>query len=117
MNLRMLNFDILSRFSNYQFQIVCQIPIWASCYKAEPEEIERQILIAHAWCENNPGKAPRKNVMRFLNNWMSLADRKSTMRRTSKPVIRAPDPEPDMSFEEMVAIREKNMGATCRDLK
>lgn len=75
-------------------------------------EIHRQILMAHAWADNNPGRAPRKDIMRYLNNWMQIADRKGSMRRGPKaPAAIKKDEEPDMSYEEARAIRIKNMGA------
>ena len=108
-----MDFNRLPRFKAFQFQIVCQISTWAEVFEAEPKEIERQIGIAHAWADNNPKKAPRKNVMRFLNNWMQIADRKGSMRKSaSPPAPKPPESEPNMTFEEMVSIRQKNMGVS-----
>ena len=105
-----MDFDKLPRFKSFTFQITIQIPIWADAFQVEPQEIERQIAISHTWIDANPRKAP-KNVMRFLQNWMAIADRKHSLRRSARPVTpREPDPEPDMTFEEMVAIRKKNFG-------
>lgn len=106
-----MTFERLNRFHGFQLQIVCQIPLWAQGYKVEPDEIERQILLAHGWAENNPKRAPKSAVMRYLNGWMSLADRKGSMRRVERRLKpREPEPEPDMSYEDMVAIRKRNMG-------
>jgi len=100
----------LPRFKNDQFEIITRIPEWARAFQVEPREIERQIGIAHAWINNNPKKGPKKSVMRFLNNWMSIADRKQSLRRNYREAPKIVDVEPDMTFEEMVEIRRRNMG-------
>ena len=106
----MIEFNFLPRFKEFQFQVVCQVPVWARVFEVDPKEVERQIMVAHAWIDNNPRKAP-KNILRFLNNWMSIADRKGSLRKVGRTLPpRAMDPEPDMSIEEMIAIRKKNFG-------
>lgn len=105
-----MDIEKLGRFRNFMMPIIIQIPIWAQAYKVENEEIERQILLAHAWAENNPKRAPKKDMLRYLNNWMSIADVKGSMRRgVSAPIKRAPEPEPDMTPEEMHEITLRNM--------
>lgn len=105
----MLDFDKLTRFQGFQMQIMTQIPIWSEAYKVEREEIERQILLAHGWLINNPQKRPKKLIMRYLSNWMSIADRKGSMRRAVEKVVpKATEAESDMTFEEMQEIRRRN---------
>lgn len=105
----MIDLNLFPRFKDWSFKIAEQITVWSKAFQVEPGEIERQIAIAHAWCENNKAKAPKKDIMRFLNNWMQIADRKHSLRRgTPKVEPREPDPEPDMSVEELIAIRKAN---------
>lgn len=110
----MIDFNQLPRFKSDQFGIVSKIPNWAFTFAVEREDVERQIMFAHGWCENNPKKAPKKNVMRFLYNWMLIANRKGSLvpKREDRKYKELPVEE-DMTFEEMQAIRKKNMGETA----
>lgn len=111
-----MDFEKLPRFKGFQLDIHCQIPVWADAYRVEQTEIERQIDMAHVWAVNNPKRAPRKDIMRYLNNWMALAEQKGSMRRQDRRSgqdrrVVNPDPEPDMSYEEMVEIRKRNFAS------
>lgn len=106
----MLDFEQFPRFKMASFQIVTLIPQWAKAYEVETEAIIRQIPIAHAWCNSNPKKAPKTNPVRFLHNWMRIAKKMGNL------VSRQPDrrykeqaTEEDMSVEEMIEIRKRNM--------
>lgn len=105
-----INFESLPRFKTSQFTIVCLIAEWASAYEVELQAIERQIPIAHAWCNANPKRAPRRDPVRFLYNWMRIAKKAGNL------VSHEPDrryreeiPQDDMTVEEMVKIRQRNM--------
>jgi hypothetical protein len=109
----MLDFERLPRFKPFAHSIVEQISRWAFAYMVTTEVIMQQIPIAHVWIENNPKKAPKRNVMRFLNNWMAQAKRYGnlTIKQDIVPpsVIHAPKPEEtEMTIEEMQAIRKAN---------
>jgi hypothetical protein len=105
----MLDFEKMPRFAGFSFPITMKITEWSAAFEVPDEEIERQIKIAHAWADNNPKKAPKKDILRYLNNWLNIADRKGSLRRSSKPVPpRAPDTEGDMTMEDLRAIRQKN---------
>jgi hypothetical protein len=106
----MIDLSAAPKFQESLVEITQKIPQWAETFKVEYQEIERQIGFAVGWALINPRKAPKKNVMRFLFNWFLIADRKGSMRRTAKVAPREPDPEPDMSIAEMIAIRKKNFG-------
>lgn len=104
-----MTFEKLPRFRESALQIVCKVSEWSELFKVEPDEIERQIGWAHGWIDNNPRKAP-KNVMRYLYNWMLTAQRMGSMRprkEKEKPKVLE---VVDMSYEEMVEIRRRNMG-------
>lgn len=71
----MLDFDRLPKFREFRFQILKLIPEWVAAYETTEAEILRQIGWAHAWCNANPRKAPKKDPVRFLWNWMRHAKR------------------------------------------
>lgn len=107
----MLDFDKMPRFKSRASDIFRMIPQWAFAFEVPEPEIIRQLGEAHAWIECNPKKAPKKNVMRFLNSWMHAAKRYGNLRVNRQvPVVRTADPEPDMSVEDLLAIRRKNFG-------
>jgi hypothetical protein len=105
----MLDFDRLTHFQKFQVTILGMIGEWARTYQCPDEMIERQIREAHSWVRCNPKKAPKKNILRFLNSWMKSAERYHNLRR--KEYLPPPpiESEPVMTVEEMVAIRKKNM--------
>ena len=105
-----LDFDKLPRFKKAAFEIVGMLQVWADAFGVERAAIERQIPIAHAWCDSNARRAPKKNMVRFLFNWMTHAQRFHNL--VSKPVDNTYKENPferDMSFEEMQEIRHRNM--------
>lgn len=71
----MIDFAHLPRFQSRQLQIVSMISIWAQGFQVDLAAIERQIPIAHAWADSNPKRAPKRNMVRFLFNWMTRAQR------------------------------------------
>lgn len=106
----MIDFDKLPRFRGGQFTILCLISEWAAAYEVEPAAIERQIPIAHVWCNSNPKRAPRRDPVRFLHNWMRIAkERGNLVAQEIDRRYRETIPDADMSFDEMVEIRKKNM--------
>lgn len=69
----MLNFDSMPLFKPHAYKIFKLIPQWAMAYGVSEKAIIKQIPIAHAWIQSNPGKGPKKQVTRFLFNWMRRA--------------------------------------------
>jgi hypothetical protein len=104
-----LDFRQMPKWMSDSLLIMTSIGDWAKRFDVDEDEIRRQIGLAYGWTINNPRKAPKKNVMRYLYNWMLIAQRKGSMaKRSVKPKEKYPDPESDMSLEEMRAIRQKN---------
>jgi hypothetical protein len=71
----MLDFNRMPRFKANAFEIFKMIPLWAGAFEVSQESILRQIPIAHAWADSNPSRAPRKNIIRFLFNWLTKAQK------------------------------------------
>jgi hypothetical protein len=47
---------------------------WRAEYRACPDvEHSQQLFMAEAWLTANPGRAPRKDLARFVHNWLSKA--------------------------------------------
>ncbi len=105
------NFEKLPRFKAHAFEISLLMPQWARAHQVPCDAIINQIYIAHAWADSNPKKAPKKNITRYLFNWMAQAKRYGNLKVPEKRVqaVKAVIPEPDMTFEEMQAIRKQNM--------
>lgn len=112
MSLTLEDFQKLPKFRPSATKIIPLIPEWAQAYDVPVLAIEKQLAWAHGWILSNPKKAPKKDFVRFLFNWMRKAKEFGNLvvndPRDTTP--RAPDPEPDMSIEEMIAIRKQNMG-------
>jgi len=106
----MLDFEKLPRFKNEASRIVALIPEWANAYEVPSQVIIRQLGFAHGWIGSNPKRAPKHDVVRFLNNWMRKAHEfgNLTVDKPQKAAALPQEPEPDMTFEEMVAIRRRN---------
>jgi hypothetical protein len=52
------------------------VEFWRAEIRANGElDMPAEILRAEAWMVANPGKAPRKDLPRFLHNWLARADR------------------------------------------
>lgn len=75
----MLDLESLKRFRDHKFKIFNMIPEWAKAYGVPEAAILRQIPFAHAWCNANPTKAPKKDPVRFLNNWLRIAQRMGSL--------------------------------------
>lgn len=108
----MLDFNRLSRFKEFQFEILRLVPEWALAYGVSEEAILRQIPWAHGWCSSNPKKAPKSNVIRFLFNWMRKAKEMGTLRVPEVQAVNPSEiiPPRDMTADEMMEIRRKNFG-------
>ena len=98
------------RFKEHSFRIVSLIPEWARAYQVPEQAILRQLSYAHAWINANPRKAPKRDPVRFLFNWMRLAQKYGNLKVPEPSKKVQPEKEPDMSFEEMVSIRKRNLG-------
>ena|SRR6266446_6230044 len=103
-----MDFDRMPKFKSLAFEIVTRIGDWAWCYEVDCKDIERQVAIAHMWIVNNPKRAPRKDIMRFLNNWMSIASRIGSLsRKTATFKESLPDPQDVMSGNDFARMRER----------
>jgi hypothetical protein len=103
-----MNLENLPRFRDHSIKINELIPIWAQSYQVSEAAIERQILFAHGWIMSNPRRAPKRDIVRFLYNWMSKAKKMGNLVQEKK-IIPTMEKDPDMSYEEMVAIRKQNI--------
>lgn len=103
-----MDFNLLPRFKAFQFEIITRVPEWARAYEVDPPEIERQIPIAHAWCQNNRRKAPKKDIMRFLNSWMGIAKRSGSLQSTkTNSIFKEKPPEDEtMSGDDWARMRK-----------
>ena len=103
-----MDFEKLPRFKRETIGIVCRVTEWANLFGVEMEEIERQIMLAHGWADNNPKKAPKKNILRYLYNWMLIADRKGSLRKKPLRNYREnrPPEEEWMTGEDFRRLRE-----------
>lgn len=110
----MLDFDKLPRFKNEQFRIFEMIPRWAEAFETSEKAVIRQLSWAHGWLDCNPRRAPRSNLMRFLWNWMRTAKKMGNLVESQLELKanQIPEPEADMTVEEMIEIRKKNMCKT-----
>lgn len=104
-----LNFERLPRFKLHSVQVVALIPQWADAHQVPYQAIVDQIYTAHAWCDSNPKKAPKKSVTRFLWSWMGQAKRYGNLKTKEVTAPRLKEVEGDMTFEEMIEIRKRNM--------
>jgi hypothetical protein len=105
-----LNFEKLPRWKKDSMAVWTLIPQWAHAHQVDEQAIIAQLYTAHAWCDSNPKKAPKKQVTRFLWSWMNAAKRYGNLKtKPTEPAPRPPQPEGDMTFEEMVQIRQRNM--------
>ena len=95
----------------HSVKIMALIQEWADAHQVSRDAIINQIYIAHVWADSNPKKAPRKYMTRYLDSWIKQAKRYGNLKSPEKPQNRPPEPESesDMTFEEMVAIRRRNM--------
>lgn len=94
----------------YSLEIMALIDTWARAYRVPREAIIRQIPIAFAWSKSNKNKAPKKNVIRFLFNFMRKAQEFGNLRVPPAAGPQPKDLETDLTYEEAVAIRKQNMG-------
>lgn len=102
-----LDFTLMARFKDHEYDIRKQIAVWAYAFKVDNEAIERQVGFAYAWYVANPKKFPKKYVNRALNSWMKNAYRYGNLVKKRENYIEKPVEE-DMSLEELQAIRERN---------
>lgn len=106
-----VDFEKLPRFKAKAAEIESLIDEWAAAYDVPNDAIIRQISVAHAWCNANPKKAPKDRITRFLWNWMGKAREWGNLKSAQRPTIKPKeDDNRDMTYDEMVAIRRKNMG-------
>ena len=104
-----LDFNKLPRFAKDSMKIWKLIPEWSLAHQVDAQVIISQLYIAHAWADANPNKAPKRLVTRFLHSWMIQAKRYGNLKIQSKPwVPSAPEPEPEMTLDELIAIRQAN---------
>jgi hypothetical protein len=106
-----LNFDKLPRFKIDAMKVWSLVPQWAHAHQVSEEAIIYQLYTAHAWCDSNPKRAPKKQVARFLWSWMGQAKRYGNLKVKPVESLKPKEYEEnrDMTYEEMVAIRQQNM--------
>ncbi len=106
-----LNFEKLPRFKNDSMKVWSLVPQWAHAHEVSEQAIIAQIYTAHAWCDSNPKRAPKKQVTRFLWSWMGQAKQYGNLKTKPAETPKPKDYEEnrDMTYEEMVAIRQQNM--------
>lgn len=99
----------MPRFKKEETRILLMISIWAACFQVEPEQIERQIPIAHEWCERNPRKAFKKDAVRFLFNWLKIADRKGSLKHRPAAFYREyiPPIEDRLTYDDIQKAKGK----------
>jgi hypothetical protein len=78
-------FKNLPKFQNQWFAIWTMIDEWARSFDVPREEIVRQLSWAHGWILSNPKKAPKKDMVRFLFNWMRKAHQMGTLKKHRAP--------------------------------
>lgn len=106
----MFDLDSMKYFQPQKFLILMEIPEWARIFEVPEAEIMRQIQYAHGWIHNNPQKRPKKNIKRFIYNWLMIAQRMGSLVKNQKDLTyREPPVQEDMTFEEMQDIRRRNM--------
>ena len=104
----MIDFSQAPRFKPFQFQIVTLVPEWARAFEVEPAAIERQIPIAHVWMVSNPKKAPKKDMIRFLNNWMRIAKKMGSLVKAPPPLYQEKPPDDEvMTADDFKRMREE----------
>lgn len=98
----------MPRFKGCQYQIMSLVDDWAGAFEVPRESIERQIPIAHSWCQSNPRKAPKRNVPRFLFNWMSKAKQYGSLGNHKRVSYKEEKPEEDevMTADDFAAMRK-----------
>lgn len=87
-----MDFKPLPRFEKYQLKIMELIPKWEMLYQCPRSVIENQIVTSHVWCDANGDRSPKKQITRFLNSWMSIADRMGHLRGIPSQPVGVPIP-------------------------
>lgn len=106
-----LNFQQMPKWIPEALEIQALVETWARAYEVPREAIIRQIPIAYAWAMSNKNKAPKKNIIRYLFNFMRKAKEFGNLTVAPKSQIYKEEiVEEDMTIEEMRKIREENMG-------
>jgi hypothetical protein len=106
----MTDFSKLPRFRKHAHRVIELVPQWAMAYQVDELAIWRQLPIAHVWCEANPDKAPKKNVIRFLNSWMRQARSFGNLVvvQTSRPYVEPLiAPEDLLTYEDILDSKER----------
>lgn len=104
----MLDFARLQKFTGFQVPIICKVSEWSDVFEVSPAEIERQIGLAHGWILVNPKKAPKSNIMRYLYNWMLIAQRKGSLLKRPRENFQEQKPDEDqvMTGEDFARMRK-----------
>jgi hypothetical protein len=111
-----LDFNRLPKFRTFQMQILAMVPEWAMAYDVPEAEILRQIPWAHGWILSNPRKAPKKDMVRFLFNWMRKSHQMGTLRKHRPPeqLHHAIEPDAPLTQEELLAMHKQTISALKR---
>ncbi len=106
----------MPKFKNSRFEILTLIPEWAHAYQVPEEAIADQLAWAHGWIASNPRKAPKRNVVRFIFNWLRKAKEYGNLRVRGRVATRPAEAEGDMTVDEMIAIRKRNFPRPLADV-
>ena len=103
-----LDLGSLKRFREKRLEIFQLIPKWATVYEVDESMIMKQIEWAHVWCDANPKRAPKKDPIRFLGNWMRIARQMGTLvrRKPAFYVESKPSENEIMTGEDWAKMRE-----------
>lgn len=105
----MLDFDSMPEFKKHAYKVITLIPVWAKAYEVDEKAIVKQIPIAYAWTLANKEKSPKKDIPRFLNNWMSLAKKYGNLVVTpNKPLYQEKRPANDelLTYDDIQAMKK-----------
>lgn len=106
-----LDFRLMPKWMPEALEIQALVDTWARAYEVPREAILRQIPIAYAWAQSNKKAGPKKHVIRYLFNFMRKAKEFGNLTVKAKEIIFKEQPvADDLTFEEMVEIRKRNMG-------
>jgi hypothetical protein len=112
-----LDFKTMPKWMPEALEIQMLVDVWARAYEVPREAIVRQIPIAYAWAMSNKNKAPKTRICRYLHMFMKKAKEYGnlTVKPKGSPYKEA-SVKDDLTYEEMVEIRKRNMGQTDNSL-
>jgi hypothetical protein len=108
-------FRNLPKFKNDTLRIISLIPEWSRAYAVPESAIIHQLAYAHGWILTNPKKAPKKDVVRFLFNWMRAAQKHGNLRPPpAKRAVPVLEPGPELSDNDLREMHDQKVKALGR---